>query len=363
MDTQRLQAHFEPNAGWINDPNGLIFFQGRYHAFFQHYPHAPHWGPMHWGHAVSEDLLHWELLPIALAPDQPYEDLYGCFSGSAVEREGRLWVIYTAVSKALGQTQCVAWSDDGIHFEKFSGNPVIPRSPVDPENKDFRDPKVIPYEDGYLLVVGAGVAGQASVELFRSPDLLTWEYVGPLFQTRDMGPVCECPDFFPLGDRWVLCFSRMDDRRVQFVTGSFDGARFTPETFSQPEQGPDFYAAQSFPAPDGRRLCLGWMYSWERQVPEDAHRAGALTLPRQLTLDARGRVRMAPVAEAAPLLRWEDPCLTRSGGKLRVSDGKTTLLELPQEQVQSVQVLADGPAREVFLNGGETVCTFYLENS
>ena len=140
------------------------------------------------------------------------------------------------------------------------------------------------------------------------------------------------------------------------------GETLTPESFHQPELGPDFYAAQSFLAPDGRRLCLGWMYSWERRVPEGAVRAGALTLPRQLQW-ADGHLRMAPVAEAAPLLQGEDPCVTREGGLLRVSDGKTTLLELPQEQVQSVQVLADGPAREVFLNGGETVCTFYLENS
>lgn len=362
MEMPRLQVHVEPEKGWINDPNGLIYYNGRYHAFYQHYPHAPHWGPMHWGHAVSRDLLHWEEQPMALTPDQPYEDLYGCFSGSAIEKDGKLWVVYTAVSKEQGQTQCLAVSEDGVTFTKYPGNPVIARSPVDPENRDFRDPKVFPLGEGYGLVVGAGAEGLASVLLFRSPDLIRWDYVGPLFETRDMGPVCECPDFFPLGEQWVLCFSRMDTGRVQFITGAFDGERFAPETFSQPEVGPDFYAAQTFLAPDGRRLCLGWMYNWKRQVPEDAVRAGALTLPREVSLRG-GKVVLAPVAEAAALLREEDPCVVREGGFLRVTDGKNTLLELPAESVTRVQVLADGHAREVFLNGGETVCTFYLENT
>ena len=114
---QRFTFHFEPHKGWMNDPNGLIYYQGRYHAFFQHNPHEPVWGPMHWGHAVSQDLLHWEELPIALFPDQPYEDDKGCFSGSAVERDGVLYLFYTAVSKQLGQTQCVAVSRDGKAFE------------------------------------------------------------------------------------------------------------------------------------------------------------------------------------------------------------------------------------------------------
>ena len=93
----RFSWHFEPQKGWMNDPNGLIFFRGQYHAFFRHYPHAPSWGQMHWGHAVSDDLLHWKELPIALYPDQPYEDDGGCFSGSAVEKDGRLYLFYTSV--------------------------------------------------------------------------------------------------------------------------------------------------------------------------------------------------------------------------------------------------------------------------
>ena len=99
---QRFQFHFEPKSGWMNDPNGLVYFKGKYHAFFQYYPHAPHWGQMHWGHAVSDDLIHWEELPIALYPDQEYEDDGGCFSGSAVVKDDRLYLVYTSVSHGNG---------------------------------------------------------------------------------------------------------------------------------------------------------------------------------------------------------------------------------------------------------------------
>ena len=130
----KLQYHVEPNKGWLNDPNGLCYFQGKYHAFFQHNPHAPVWDTMHWGHAVSDDLIHWEELPIALYPDQPYESTLGCFSGSAVEKDGTLYLFYTAVGENKAQTQCLATTQDGIHFVKHSENPIIPQSPVDPNS-------------------------------------------------------------------------------------------------------------------------------------------------------------------------------------------------------------------------------------
>ena len=141
---KRLHHHFEPEKGWINDPNGLVFFRGEYHAFFQHNPYEPKWGPMHWGHAVSRDLIHWNELPIALSPDQPYENSGGCFSGGALVKDNVLYVFYTAVSEELGQTQCLAMSRDGVHFEKYPGNPIIKSYPSD-GSEDFRDPHVFEY--------------------------------------------------------------------------------------------------------------------------------------------------------------------------------------------------------------------------
>lgn len=357
----RLTGHFEPEAGWINDPNGLCFFKGQYHAFFQHYPHAPKWGPMHWGHAVSDDLIHWKELPIALYPDMPYENGGGCFSGSALERDGRLYLMYTSVSKEQGQTQSMAVSEDGLHFVKLPENPVIARSPLDTENRDFRDPKIFSYKNEYRMVCGAGVDGLASVLLFRSDDLLHWRYMNPIFQSREYGPVPECPDLFPLGDKWVLLFSRMDETRsVQFVIGDFDGERFIPESFQQPEVGTDFYAAQSFLDNKNRRLVIGWLFNWNRTVPENAVRAGALSLARELSLQ-NGRLFMAPAAEAKPFLTAQDGCVERRAGKVTVTNGRRVLLERPEQEVSSLKIYADTRTREVFLNHGELCCSFYLE--
>ena len=311
QETSRFAYHFEAEKGWINDPNGLCQFGGVYHAFYQHNPYGPLWDTMHWGHATSHDLIHWQEHPIALAPTEPYEDGDGCFSGSALEKDGDLYLMYTAVSKEHGQTQCIAISHDGMAFEKYAGNPVIPQSPLDPANKDFRDPKIFPYGDEYRMVCGAGVDGLGSILLYRSEDLLHWEYMGPLFQSRDYGPVPECPDLFPLGDYWVLMFSRMDEsRRAQFIVGDFDGQRFSPVSFQQPEQGPDFYAPQTFLDDKGRRLMIAWMHSWARQPDPDAVRTGALTIPREIG-QIGGKLRTYPVEEARHLLAEDSP----AGGK------------------------------------------------
>ena len=139
----RPMRKLSPEGNWMNDPNGLIFFRGQYHAFWQSYPFSPQWHHMHWGHAVSDDLIHWSYLPVALAPDQPYEDDFdgGCFSGSAIEKDGKLWLMYTAMKNGHG-SQCMAFSQDGVHFEKYAGNPVIPAAP-EGHAASFRDPKVI----------------------------------------------------------------------------------------------------------------------------------------------------------------------------------------------------------------------------
>ena len=358
-DLPRLMHHFEPKKGWINDPNGLCFFGGKYHAFFQHYPFEAKWGPMHWGHAVSEDLVNWEELPIALYPDMPYENGGGCFSGSALEKDGVLYLMYTSVSKEHGQTQSIAVSRDGLDFEKLPENPVIPQSPLDPENHDFRDPKIFPYGDGYRMVCGAGQGGMGYVLLFCSPDLLHWEYAGKLFESDQFGAVPECPDFFPLGDKWVLLFSRMDTRSAQFIVGEFDGIHFTPESYQQPECGTDFYAPQTFLDGKGRRLMIGWLYNWDRKVPEGASYAGALSVPTELTL-RDGKVFHYPAEETQSLLRGEDEHLLRQDGVLKVTNGERILLERPLSQVSDAAVLRDTKTCEVFLNHGEQSGTFYF---
>ena len=355
----RFQYHFEPGSGWMNDPNGLVYFQGRYHAFFQHYPYAPRWGQMHWGHAVSDDLLHWEELPIALYPDQSYEDDGGCFSGSAIVKDGRLYLIYTSVSHGLGQTQSVAWSDDGIHFTKYAGNPVIRENPLG--YPDFRDPKVSLIGGRYHLVVGTGDKASGKVLLFTSADLLDWHYEGVLFEGAEYAHCIECPDLFPLGDKYVLMFSRIGEteRATHFVVGDLLDGRLVNGKICRPEWGIDFYAPQTFPQGD-RRIMIGWLYHWGKEAPEGCPFAGALSIPRELRLEG-GAVRNFPVEEARQLLKKESPFVTASGDHLVITDrrGKRTVREIPE--LRTLDILEDTKSVEVFVNGGECSFSQWLE--
>jgi len=354
----RFQFHFEPKRGWMNDPNGLIYFRGQYHAFYQHYPHAPHWGQMHWGHAVSDDLVHWEELPIALYPDMEYENDGGCFSGSAVEKDGRLYLFYTSVSREMGQTQSVAYSDDGIHFVKYSGNPVIRRNPVG--SPDFRDPKVTCIDGVYYMVIGSGDENGGKVLLFTSADLLNWSYVGVLFQGDAYAHCIECPDFFQLGGRYVLMFSKINEkeRSTIFVIGNFVGGKLVNYSICRPEWGLDFYAPQTFM--DGqRRIMIGWMYHWGKEVPEGCPFAGALSIPRELRL-VGDQLFNFPVLEVRYLLRGDSPFVRREGDILILSDmaGNTVRYQIPG--LRSFDILEDTKSLEVFINGGEMSFTRWL---
>ena len=355
---ERLQYHFEPGKGWMNDPNGLVYFRGRYHAFFQHYPYAPRWGQMHWGHAVSDDLIHWEELPIALYPDQPYEDDGGCFSGSAIVKDDRLYLFYTSVSYELKQTQSVAWSDDGIHFTKYEGNPVIRENPLG--YPDFRDPKVSCIDGVYHMVVGTGDASSGKVLLFRSGDLLHWDYAGVLFEGEEYAHCIECPDLFPLGDKYVLMFSKIGgkERATHFAVGDLRDGKLVDYRVCCPEHGPDFYAPQSFSHPDGRRILIGWFYHWGKELPTGATTAGALSIPRELSLK-EGRICNYPAAEARHLLTESSPYVKITGTTVAVFglDGKEVLRKDLKginglEEIEKAEILFDTKAVEIFINEG-----------
>ncbi len=314
------QFHLAPAAGWINDPNGLICIDGVYHAFFQHHPYSEHWGPMHWGHATSRDLIRWQHQPIALAPDAAY-DQDGCFSGCAVDDNGVLTLLYTGHvwlgepgdDSQVREVQCLATSEDGIRFVKHG--PVL--APPD-GIQHFRDPKVWRENGEWWLVVGTKENGLGQVRLYRSADLRAWRFDRVLAgaQTAHQGYMWECPDFFPLGEQHLLLFSPQGlaaqgyRYRNRFQSGYLlghwrpDGDFTVTQPFCELDAGHDFYAPQTFTAADGRRLLFAWMDMWESPMPSKAHRwAGALTLPRELTLAADGSVRMNPARELAALRR------------------------------------------------------------
>lgn len=317
--TYRLGYHIMAPANWINDPNGLIHYKDEYHVFYQHHPYDENWGPMHWGHVKSKDLVHWEHLPIALAPTEEYER-DGCFSGSAVDDDGVLTLIYTGnifIDKEkdiLDQSQCIATSTDGIHFEKHPQNPVIPMHPEDGSGH-FRDPKVWKHEGNWYMVLGTRKGDIGKAILYKSADLKAWQYLGVLGESDGTeGYMWECPDFFELDGEHVLLFSpqgmKPEGDRYQnlfqtgYVTGSFDYETNTFERgdFQELDHGHDFYAVQTLLDDKGRRIAIGWMDMWESEMPTKAHGwAGALTLPRVLTRMEDGRIKMEPVEELKAL--------------------------------------------------------------
>ena len=312
----RLGYHLMTKGGWMNDPNGFSWFKGYYHMFYQYYPYAAEWGPMHWGHARSKDLVHWETLPVALAPDE-HED--GCFSGSAVVYDGKLWLIYTghhltnpADSEEFYQDQNIAWSEDGITFHKYEGNPVL-RAPKG-NTKHFRDPKVWQEGDTFYMVLGSqGSDELGRALLYKSPNLKQWEPVSVLDKAvslKDEGYMWECPDFFRLDGRDILlmspqglepqgdCFHNLNQTGYLLGRQDEDG-RLQRKDFTEIDRGHDFYATQTLLAPDGRRLMTAWMNAWDSpmQEKEDGW-AGALTIPRELRVE-KGRLYQQPVREMA----------------------------------------------------------------
>lgn len=305
-DPHRPRYHFLPPACWMNDPNGLIQWKGKYHLFYQHNPHAATWGLMHWGHAVSEDLVRWRHLPIALAPTPGGPDQDGCWSGCAVNDRGTATLIYTGVREGH-QRPCLAvsWDDDLLTWEKYTGNPVIAAPPAELEVVGFRDHSVWQEGDTWYQLIGSGIRGVGGTALlYRSPDLRHWEYIGPLCIGRreETGEMWECPDFFALGDKHVLIVSPIPLRKAIYFIGTYTNYKFTPEIQGIVDWGGHLYAPQSFWDDQRRRILFGWL--WEgrsSEVCQAAGWAGVMSLPRVLSLRSDGRLGQIPAPEVEGL--------------------------------------------------------------
>lgn len=320
----RPHYHMAAPIGWLNDPNGFVYYEGEYHLFYQFYPYDSQWGPMHWGHAKSKDLVHWEELPIALAPDQWY-DKDGCFSGSAIEKEGKLYLMYTGhvvEENIVTQTQCMAVSSDGIHFEKATVNPVIGAELLANEGSihDFRDPKVIQHDNRYYSVIATKtVDNRGKILLFVSDDLLEWDFYSVLLEGEaDQGIMWECPDLFHLDGKDVLIMSPIQIKKKEHeyhnisstmaCIGTMDWAsgQLAVETFHEMDFGMDYYAPQSLLDDKNRRIVIAWMQMWNRTLPTHdlGHRwAGSMTLPRELRVRNNHLVQR-PVSEIYSQLEY-----------------------------------------------------------
>lgn len=313
-DQHRPQYHFLPPANWLNDPNGLIQWGDEYHMFYQYNPNGPFHGTIHWGHAVSDNLVHWRHLPIALAPTPGSVDEDGCWSGCAVNNDGVPTLIYSGASPA-GQRACMATSDDSmLAWRKHPSNPVIAGPPPGLDLVEFRDHSIWREDGVWYQIIGSGIRGRGGAALlYRSDDLLTWQYLHPL-AVGDAGratPVWtgamwECPDFFALGERHVLVVSVWAEGKLYYsaaMVGQYRDQHFVPEVEHKLDYGDlYFYAPQSFGDSQGRRVIFGWIQEARGQeAQQKAGWSGVMSLPRVLGLNPDGSVAMRPVPELETL--------------------------------------------------------------
>lgn len=370
-DPWRPVVHFTPPSNFMNDPNGLVYFEGEYHLFYQHNPQGNEWGHMSWGHAVSRDLLAWEHLPVALHE----ADGWMIFSGSAVvdrtntsglcdDRPGTPTPCLIAVYTAHGhgrQTQNLAFSRDrGRTWTKYAKNPVI-----DAGMADFRDPKVLWHEPTRRWVMAVALPKEHRIRFYGSADLKAWTALSDFGPAAATGGVWECPDLFPLAvagsneTKWVLIVSLnpggvAGGSGTQYFVGAFDGTRFTPEGGTTEPRwadfGKDFYAAQSWSdTPDARRIWVGWMSNWEyaNREPTLTWR-GAQSLPRELSLRRRAdglTLVQRPIGE---LSRWRHAGTTTS--KVAVGPIPSPLIGLVEAPLELRLTIDPGTARRLSLS-------------
>jgi beta-fructofuranosidase len=377
-DPMRPQFHLLPAKNWMNDPNGPIYCNGRYHMFFQYNPQAATWGNMSWNHAVSPDMLHWSHLPLAMTPTPGGPDAYGCFSGSAIQVGRRVYFVYTGTKEStpelatirdgenrIQESQCLAWSDSGsdprlIHWTK-DPTPIVPRPPAGMNFTGFRDPSAWHQDGMYYMTVGSGEAKVGgSVLLYRSKDMKRWEYLHPLATGAwngkptpnpcDDGSMWECPDFFALDGGHVLIYSTLG--KVFWQSGVLDPAAMK---FHPKKQGvldlDAFYAPKTQLDAHGRRVLWGWIR--ERRTDAQMKTAGwsgMMSLPRVLTLDPDGTLRMRILPETAKL---RSSSIAPSASAASPASG-TTLLTLPRATGELLCTGTKGSAFALTLTAAST---------
>ncbi len=357
QEEHRPLFHFTPPKGWMNDPNGLVYYEGEYHLFYQHYPDSTVWGPMHWGHAVSKDLVSWEHLPIALYPDS----LGYIFSGSVVVDENNTSGFQTGKEKPLvaiftyhdmvkekagrndRESQGIAYSlDKGRTWVKYQKNPVIPNK----GDTDFRDPKVFWHEPSKHWVMPLAV-GQ-HLEIFTSPNLKDWAKTGSFGEKEGAhGGVWECPDILSFqtseGEKWVLIQNIgrgavNGGSGTQYFVGHFDGKTFvnenSPTTTLWLDYGADNYAGVSwFNAPNDKKIYIGWMSNWDdyaTKVPTSTWRSG-MTVPRELSLiktDQGYRLSQKPIDNLEKIRKKQEKISPTLVEKEKILDSKAILKEI-----------------------------------
>lgn len=332
----RPEYHISPPVGWINDVNGFVYFNDEYHLYAQYYPYNTQWGPVHWGHWKSKDLIKWEWDSVALAPEEKYDN-NGNYSGTAIVDNNEIFVMYTGVHsestidvtepsihtvdevrkrERVFQEQSIATSQDGKHFIKHTENPVIGKLNL-PEGfavTSFRDPKIFKYKNMYYSLVAAMKESSEEetgyVLIYTSDDRINWNYSGNILE--NMGSFVECPDYFMLDEHKVLIGNIMDNQieDIQIAENGYpviymldsnieDLLEFNYQTKGAIDYGMDFYAPQTMETSDGRRVMIGWLLNFDYETPLHYlnHKwNGAMSLPRELSI-VNGKLYQNPIKE------------------------------------------------------------------
>lgn len=359
----KLHSHFRPQKGWINDPNGLVYFKGYYHVFYQHAPNfeSPWKEPMHWGHARTKDFLHWEELPVSLHPNCDY-DRNGCWSGTAIVKDETLYLFYASIDgETRKQTVSVAVSTDGICFEKYQNNPVIDGYPSD-GGPDFRDPAVCCMDGQYYCVMATGSpeAKAGRLLLYKSENLFDWEYCGIMSQWENCR-YTECPSFVEAEDGLFLLSASVCplEKRHYFsvMYGSFTNGTFRTQYTAEIDKGPDQYAGQIFRDHLGRNILISWIPGWQYADFREKD-IGCMSVPREIKL-TDGKITAFPVKEVQHLLKDSDPALKRTEtGFIIERQGREPVIY--EGEILDLKILRDEYIIEVFVNGGQENYTVLL---
>ena len=394
-EQHRPQIHFSPKSNWINDPNGMVYDKGIYHLFFQYYPNGTTWGPMHWGHATSPDMIHWKEQPIAIYPD----GLGYIFSGSAIVDKNNtsglgergkepLVAIYTSHNPSAQkekridfENQSISYSnDDGVTWKKYPGNPVL----KNPGITDFRDPKVMWYEPQKKWVMT--LATKDRIAFYASPDLKNWKKESEFGKEIGAhGGVWECPDLFSLDDNgkkiWVLIVNLNPGgpnagSGTQYFVGNFDGTIFTPthKDIRWLDYGPDNYAGITWSNTGDRKILLGWMSNWlyANLVPTQKWR-NAMTIPRELKLKYVANdifVSSSPIAELSGIqskpVMAQNVLVSKSLDITQVT-GKVTIpcrlnLSIPELKDFSV-VLSNDKGEEIIMGFDKAQNQYFIDRT
>jgi beta-fructofuranosidase len=303
----------------MNDPIPF-FWNGEYHIFYQHNPNGAYWGDMHWGHAVSQDLRSWRSLPIALTPTPNSYDQDGCFTGCVIRNKDGFQLLYTGIPQLqpLRQVQCLATSRDLTVWTKFLGNPIV-TNPPEGFGECFRDPCVWREGDVWRMIIGSEISDKGGAALlYESVDLIEWKYLGPLHvgEKQETGHDFECPDFFEIEGKSILLTSR---GKTFWHIGSYEGNRFLPQRTGVTDTG-EFYAGKTLVDEKGRRILFGWVTETRPESEQrEAGWSGALSLPRELSIQPDGSLGIQPVPELTALRgerrRFENLTLSSASGE------------------------------------------------